>query len=194
MHARLKEFIKKRQRKENTDADDLKRAKELARKIEEGFDCKIVDSEVRILGFASNAQIKDFWSGQIDAIGQMTKDGRVIVIELATYTGDDPEKSFWNSPSNYGNKLHQTFVYKTLLDVYLSDFFKDIKIPPVGIMIVAMRQNTNDIDARLCLDFEQLRNEVFFEKIEKFTWLIHSSSQEEQNKVRIYYQNTLCCS
>ena len=192
MHKRLKEVIKKRKRKENTDDADLQQAKELVRKIEERFKCKIVDSEVEIQGFSSNVHKKYFWSGKIDAVGRMTKDGRVIVIDLATY--DDPKKSYWDSVKHFKNKVHQSFVYKKLLDVHLREYFKDKKIPPVGIMIVAMRQETDEIDARLCLDFKQLQDEGFFEKIDKFAWHIHSSSQEEQNKVRIYYHKTFCCS
>lgn len=191
MHKRLKEYIEKRKRNENTDAPELKQAKELVRKIEEGFNCKIVNCEVRIQGFASKVHKKDFWSGKIDAVG-LTKDGRVIVIDLATYKGDDPEKSYWDSVDHYKDKLHQSFVYKKLLDVHLREYFKDKKIPPAGIMIVAMRQTTDEIDERLCLDFKELQDAGFFEKIDEFAWHIHSSRQEEQNKVLIYLAKTLC--
>lgn len=149
-----------------------------------------MDSAVDIQGFARNVQKEDFWSGKIDAVGRMAKDGKVIVIDLATYA--DPKKSYWDLASHFGKKLHQGFVYKELLDVHLSEYFnKEIS---VGIMIVAMRQETDEIDARLCLDFKQLRDNGFFKKIDKFTWHINSSSQEKQNKVRFYYQKILCCS
>ena len=64
---------------------------EVIEEIQNRFQCKIVASEVKIQGFATNEEKKHYWKGKIDAVALDTN-GRVLIIEWKTC---DNVTEFW---------------------------------------------------------------------------------------------------
>lgn len=168
------------------ESDEEKQAKEFVEAIEKRFNFKLIASELRIQGYASEQKTKAiYWSGIIDAIGVM-KDGIIIVIDWKL-TGDLVE-NFWGSATEFSPKLHQSMIYRELIIAAGMDFYKEKDVPAVGILLAPISSVTITVNApRLCLSFEELQEAGFFKEIVKYTWTAQKpgrGDEHETDKVR----------
>lgn len=161
-----------------------KQAEEFVEAIEKRFKFKFIASELNIQGYASQRKMKPiYWSGKIDAIGVM-EDGKIIVIDWKL-TGN-VVKDFWEAAAEFSPKLHQSMIYREL--IIAAGMHDEKDKPVVGILLVPMSSETITVNApRLCLCFEELQKEGFFEKILKYTWTAQKpgrGDEHETDKVR----------
>lgn len=184
IHASLNEVLRKRKNAGNRYTKEEQQLLEFVEDIEEKFQLKIVLSEKHIGGFSTELKGQErpyYWSGKIDAIGLMNgndKDGcGVVVLDWITCSNI---KTFWENATQYKNKLHQCLIYRRLLAVHMREYFEDPSIPEPGIMIVALdKENINDNDPRLCMDFNELEEAGIFEGLNRFKWDANLYSQNK---------------
>lgn len=163
------------------ESDEEKQAKEFVEAIEKRFNFKLIASELRIQGYASQQQMKAiYWSGIIDAIGVM-KDGIIIVIDWKL-TGDVVE-DFWRFATEFSPKLHQSMIYRELIIAAGMDFYKEKDVPAVGILLAPISSVTITVNApRLCLSFKELQEAGFFKEIVKYKWTAQKPGRGDEHE------------
>ncbi|XP_078355702.1 uncharacterized protein LOC144640420 isoform X2 [Oculina patagonica] len=182
IHKLLANFLQKRESSFTLDKftqAELQVGK-LVESIEKKFGCQIIWGEKRISAhaFAINDKTTHQWRGQFDAIGLMN-DGQVIVIEWRTC---DDVQSFWNSATQYKEKVYQSLLYRELLTANMRDYFDNNEIPAPGIMIVPIDRETVEVnDPRLCLDFRMMEEAGILDSVNQLRWHVKPSNLPSQN-------------
>ena len=151
---------------------------QLLKKIEKKFNCKFVQAEVGICGYAVNKSRVDCYKGKIDAVALRQSprgDPEVVVVEWKTFAKDDLQNpmKWWNGATYFKKPLYQCLLYRELLQTHLE--VSDLRAR-IGIMLVPYNQaHQGKVVPGLCTDFQNMEKEGLLETIKSFQWLSEES-------------------
>ena len=151
---------------------------QLLKKIEKKFNCKFVQAEVGICGYAVNKSRVDCYKGKIDAVALRQSprgDPEVVVVEWKTFAKDDLQNpmKWWNGATYFKKPLYQCLLYRELLQTHLE--VSDLRAR-IGIMLVPYNQaHQGKVVPGLCTDFQNMEKEGLLETIQSFQWLSEES-------------------
>ena len=146
---------------------------QLLTKLEEEFNCKFLQAEVRIRGYAVKRSKVDCYKGKIDAVALRQSprgDSEVVVVEWKTFANDDLQDpmKWWDRATHFKNPLYQCLLYRKLLQTHLE--VNDITVR-IGIMLVPSHQaRQGEVVPGLCTDFQNMEKEGLLETIKSFQW------------------------
>ena len=151
---------------------------QLLTKLEEEFNCKFLQAEVRIRGYAVKRSKVDCYKGKIDAVALRQSprgDPEVVVVEWKTFAKDDLQNpmKWWNGATYFKKPLYQCLLYRELLQTHLE--VSDLRAR-IGIMLVPYNQaHQGKVVPGLCTDFQNMEKEGLLETIKSFQWLSEES-------------------
>ena len=146
---------------------------QLLTKLEEEFNCKFLQAEVRIRGYAVKRSKVDCYKGKIDAVALRQSprgDPEVVVVEWKTFAKDDLQNpmKWWNGATYFKKPLYQCLLYRELLQTHLE--VSDLRAR-IGIMLVPYNQaHQGKVVPGLCTDFQNMEKEGLLETIKSFQW------------------------
>ena len=146
---------------------------QLLTKLEEEFNCKFLQAEVRIRGYAVKRSKVDCYKGKIDAVALRQSprgDPEVVVVEWKTFAKDDLQNpmKWWNGATYFKKPLYQCLLYRELLQTHLE--VSDLRAR-IGIMLVPYNQaHQGKVVPGLCTDFQNMEKEGLLESIKSFQW------------------------
>ena len=146
---------------------------QLLTKLEEEFNCKFLQAEVRIRGYAVKRSKVDCYKGKIDAVALRQSprgDPEVVVVEWKTFAKDDLKNpmKWWNGATYFKKPLYQCLLYRELLQTHLE--VSDLRAR-IGIMLVPYNQaHQGKVVPGLCTDFQDMEKEGLLKTIKSFQW------------------------
>ena len=149
---------------------------QLLTKIEKKFDCKFVQAEVGICGYAVKKSKVDCYKGKIDAVAlRPGGDSEVVVVEWKMFANDDLQNpmKWWDRATHFKNPLYQCLLYRKLLQTHLE--VNGINAS-VGIMLVPLRQaRPVQVMPGLCTNFQHMEEEGLLDTIKSYQWFSEES-------------------
>ena len=149
---------------------------QLLTKIEKKFDCKFVQAEVGICGYAVKKSKVDCYKGKIDAVALRPRgDSEVVVVEWKMFANDDLQNpmKWWERATHFKNPLYQCLLYRKLLQTHLE--VNGINAS-VGIMLVPLSQaRPGQVMPGLCTNFQHMEEEGLLDTIKSYQWFSEES-------------------